>query len=122
MLFWYLLFGVVILFYSGLSSDVFGRSLHKYFNQYFSCETVGNTTNNECLDKYNEIQQLSFPALLVVVMLFLGSVPVVNLIFVVNWKYLKHLCMILMPRHQQTDADNEQDSSPTVLTYQKISS
>ena len=122
-LLWYILFGVVILFYNGLTTDVYGQALHTYFDQYFSCQAAGNTTDTDCLNKYNEIQRLSFPLFVAVAMLFLGSVPIVNLVFVVNWRYFKNLYMILLQRHKlETDAYKEQDRSPTVISYQSISS
>ena len=86
--FFYALFGIWVLFYSIIATEINGSSLLAGIIQYFTCEIHANSTE-ACSEDYSKIGTLSFPYLLAILLLLLGCVPMVNLMFAINWKFLK---------------------------------
>ena len=54
----------------------------------FLCESAGHNPENPC-DR-SQVSDLKFPEINIVAYLLLVSIPNVNLIFVINWRKLKH--------------------------------
>ena len=80
---------MLVLVVSGLTTgNYFSPSVEDAISDYFNCE-AGGSVPDKCSKEYQAIQSLSFPYLLAIILLLLGSVPLMNLLFVVNWKYLK---------------------------------
>ena len=128
---YYMLFGLVILGYSGLTTDIFEDDLSRNFEQYIVCEAYGKYSKEHCYRLHKEIERLSVPYLIAVVHVFLGSVPVVNMINVVNWKHLWKLCITRMltywyldetaPLSKDMTGTGVSTSSPAI-NYRTISS
>lgn len=128
---YYILFGLVILSYNGLTTDIFMAKLRDNFERYFVCEAYGKYSKEHCYRLHKEIERLSVPYLIVVVHVFLGSIPVVNMINVINWKHLWKLCITRMLTYWYLDetatlsknvtGTGVSTSSPAI-NYQTISS
>lgn len=79
----YSLFAIIVVVYTSLASH---NPDKKIFN-YFQCEAKGNTSN--CEKEQNALIQAGYPYLTNILEVLLGMIPFVNLVFVVNWNYLK---------------------------------
>ena len=55
---------------------------------YFTCEEDGFVPGKCSLQQY-AVRTFSLPYAIALILILLGLVPCVNLVFVVNWKYLK---------------------------------
>ena len=57
---------------------------------YINCQSRGISPLNQlCHEQLRKYQTQSFPGLAVTTFLLLGAAPVVNLMFVLNWKCIK---------------------------------
>lgn len=128
---YYMLFGLLILSYNGLTTDIFMEKLRDTFEQYFVCEAYGKSSKEHCNRLHREIESMSVPYLFAVVHVFLGSIPVVNMINVINWKHLRQFCITRMltywyldetaPLSKNVTGTGVSTSSPAI-NYRTISS
>ena len=117
--FFYVIFGVVVLLFYGVSTDN-SYNLHQVIVAYFECEASGFVPGR-CNKYYEDIQALNFSSIDGIILVLLGCVPCVNLIFVVNWKYLKEKLMEKYNEH--IDIYRTVDSSggdDTVLSHARV--
>ena len=83
--------GFLLLFFAGIVTD---KSLHvrediNSTNQdYFACEANGFVPR-KCSAKFQNIQKAHHALLYPFLFLILGTLPLVNLVYVINWKYIK---------------------------------
>lgn len=61
------------------------------FKEYFNCQSKGINPlqPHECDPKFMNAQMYSFPALAMTTFLMVAASPVVNLLFVFNWRHMK---------------------------------
>ena len=89
---YYALFGITLLGYLSVEIDEEEDKIMS-ITEYFMCEAVGSGV--EC-DR-SGFDHFGFHGLLVLINLLLGFIPVVNLIFVINWTEakasMKRICM-----------------------------
>lgn len=88
--FFYVVFAVSVLMYNMVVTDVYGSQLLSDIEKFFTCELIGNGSDH-CLNPNGsqDIEYFSFPYLLAILLALLGVVPLVNLVFAVNWNHLK---------------------------------
>lgn len=99
------MFGVVTLIYFGITTaqqDHFILAL----TEYFTCEAVGK---GPCDANYEEY---IYPALASITFLLMGFIPLINLTFVVNWRWLREV-MVSWCRCRDKDAANVQSVHST---------
>ena len=108
-LIYYAVFGFVTLLYFGITTweqSVFILAL----KEYFECELFGNTRDcSQCYEQYTS------PGIKAVSYITMSLIPVVNLVFVINWKKIgvfidqaKEKCCISSARHETA---NDKDTS-----------
>ena len=88
--FFYVVFAVSVLAYNMVVTDLYGTQLFNDIKKYFFCEVSGNGSDH-CLNPNGsqDIEHFSFPYLLAILLALLGVVPLVNLVFAINWNHLK---------------------------------
>lgn len=119
-LFFYAIFGVFVLAYFGVITDK-SDNLGEAMISYFGCEATGYVPG-KCSSLYESVQQHSLPYAVWFILLFLGLVPCVNLIFVVNWKFIKDKLItwkeqIDLYRTMSVNYDDDDLSSPHHTAY-----
>lgn len=115
MFFFYVALAVVIILFAGVTLD---QSLLPIDDdtakrRYFECEADGHVAGH-CFTQYKAIQDELYPKILPLMFIMLGSVPLVNLIYVINWKYLKSRLQQCGAKRQgyQNAADQNDDTTP----------
>lgn len=115
MFFFYVALAVVIILFAGVTLD---QSLLPIDDdtakwRYFECEADGHVPGR-CFTQYKVIQDELYPKILPLMFIMLGSVPLVNLIYVINWKYLKSCLQQCGAYRQgyQNATDQNDDTTP----------
>lgn len=82
------------------------------YKNYIDCQSEGiSPLKPHCYEQLREIQTHSLPGLVVTAFLLLGAAPVVNLMFVLNWKLIKEklfICAILICKIMPNAKKSEQ--------------
>lgn len=77
----------MVLAYFGVITDK-DDPLVNALSEYFTCEEEGFVPG-KCSVQQQAVQNLTIPYAIALILIVLGLVPCVNLIFVINWKYIK---------------------------------
>ena len=113
--FFYAAIGMLILLLFELTSDnYFHPTLEEAFLQYFTCEAGGNVPG-KCSREYQIIQNQNFSYLVAIILLLPACVPLVNLMFVINWRYLQEklqMCKKSVAVYQTLEG-NDNETQPT---------
>ena len=104
-LFWYyVLFGIFGLISGSLITGSY-KSLEISTQEYISCQLLGNNTaiQDQCTWLFNQIDRYIYPWPFAVTYFYLAFFPVVNTVFVINWKKTKESILSLLHRCRHKD-------------------
>ena len=82
--------GFILLIYAGIFTD---KSLNEnntsLYQEYFACEANGFVPG-KCSEKFDDINRDHHTFFYPILFLTLSGLPLVNLVYVINWNYIKN--------------------------------
>ena len=108
---YYALFTVVSLSYFAVASAKQDELIHA-IRQYFVCEGAGSQM--EC--NRSEIEQFTYPGVIVETFVLFGFLPCVNLVYVINWRAIKKFYLSVQFKPVLSDHRPPSSLGQTVIT------